>query len=85
MKAMGRPLAGSVVSEARVRGSWQPTQPENSPGITEVKLCIRFTASSFSSRATKKKDRCAGSTKRADPSFSTGTVPTMRSRVKVPP
>jgi hypothetical protein len=33
--------------------------------------------------ATKKKLRCAGSSKYADPSGSTGTVPATRSSVKV--
>ena len=46
---------------------------------------MRFTARSCASSATRKKLRNAGSSKNAEPSASTGTVPTIRSSVNVPP
>ena len=55
--------------------SWQPTHPCFSPGITCVKLCMRFTARPSASSATKKSDLSAGTLKYALPSPSTGTVP----------
>ena len=55
-----------------------------SPGITLTKLCIRLTGRSFSSSATKKTGRQAGTSKKAEPSASTGIVPKTRSSEKVP-
>ena len=72
-------------SGAVKRCSWQPTQPVTSPGSRLRKLCIRLTERSFSSRATKNSGRMAGNSMVADPSGSTGTVPRIRARVKVPP
>ena len=43
--------------------SWQPTHPWRSPGITCVKLCMRFTARPSASTATKKSARSAGAVK----------------------
>ena len=87
---LGGPRTASITlrpgsSVARVRRSWQPTQPVVSPGMTVQKLCIRLTELLCSSSATKNKGRSAGTSKNADPSGSTGTVPTTRSSVYVPP
>ena len=76
------PLSSSGVF---TRCSWQPTQPIVSPGMTVVKLCIRLTATSCSSKATNSRLRSAGASKYAEPSGSTGTTPRTRSSVNVPP
>lgn len=68
-----------------VRCSWQPTQDIVSPGSTVQKLCMCLTDMLSASRATKKRLRMAGTSKWAEPSGSTGTVPRTRSSVKVPP
>ena len=81
LKAAGAAVGG-VPS---VRFSWQPMHPTVSPGCSVTKLCIRLTARSCSSSATKKTLRIAGTSKWAEPSASTGTVPRTRSSVNVPP
>ena len=43
--------------------SWQPMHPCRSPGITCVKLCMRFTARPSASTATKKSAFRAGAVK----------------------
>ena len=88
MRLGGRSVAIGSAGLARaccVRFSWQPTQLVVSPGITLTKLCIRLTDRSFSSSATKNSGRRAGTSKYAEPSGSTGTVPRIRASVNVPP
>lgn len=69
---------------AMSRRSWQPMHDVTVPGMKFTKLCIFFTALPSASSAVKDSALFAGTLKCAEPSSSTFTVPSGRSRLNVP-
>ena len=59
------------------RDSWQPAQDAISPGRMDIPLLIVWSMSPLASSACKYMNFSAGTSKYAEPSLSTGTVPSI--------